>query len=191
MQYVAFGVSALMGLMFFVSSASKVAGRGAFGDFVAALGDMRVLPAGLVRPVATSVVAAESGVWMLLAVPVQATAVVGLLLAAGLLIVFAVGVALAVHRGTQAACRCFGYSAARFGVRHVVRNSVLAIVSAVGLVGWTRSGPVSAGGLVVALAAGLLLGGMVAVLDDLIDLFRPASAQPGRVAFESNRERQR
>jgi hypothetical protein len=166
----------MVGVVFLVSSMSKLAGRHSFRSFVAALAEMRVLPAGLVLPVAVLVVAGELSVWLLLAVPVAAVSVAGLAAAIGLLVAFTVGIGSVLKRGLPAACRCFGPTAAPFGSRHIVRNAVLICVAAIGTVTWIRSGPAPIGGLLVALAAGLLIGGLVAVLDDLIDLFRPVSS---------------
>jgi len=175
-RYLAVGASGVVGVVFLVSSVSKLAGRQSFRGFVTALADMRVLPAGLVLPVAVLVVTGEFGVWLLLAVPVAALSVTGLVIAIGMLTAFTVGIGSVLKSGLPTSCRCFGPTAAPFGPRHIVRNVLLVCVAAVGSVAWVRSGPASTGGLLVALAAGLLVGGLVTVLDDLIDLFRPAES---------------
>jgi methylamine utilization protein MauE len=175
MRYLAVAASAMVGLTFLVASVSKLVGRGALREFVSSVRDLGVLPARAVPPVAVLVVVAELGAWMLIAVPLAATAVAGLVLAIGVLVAVTAGVGSALRRGAQASCRCFGPSGAPLGLRHVVRNTALVCVAAVGVVAWDRAGHAPAGGVAVAVAAGLLLGGVVTVLDDLIDLFRPVS----------------
>lgn len=169
--------SSLIGFVFLAASVSKWWGRDTFRQFATSLRDMRVLPAGLVPPIAVFVVVAESAVWMLLAMPVAITAVTGLVLATGLLAAFAGGIGSVLRRGVRASCRCFGPSATPFAVHHVVRNVALACLAVLGLLAWIRPGEASAGGAVVAIASGLLLGGVITVLDDLVDLFQPVGAR--------------
>lgn len=172
-EYLSIGVRCLVGTVFLVSSASKVVAPGASRAFVASLHDLRLLPPRLVRPLALVVVVGEIAVWVLLATPAAPAVAVGFLLAAGLLVAFAVGIGLATYRGRRVPCRCFGASTVPLGPRHVVRNGILAAVATTGAAVVNTTGPLHPGGVVVAALAGLLLGGLTAVLDDLLALYRP------------------
>ncbi|MFL6076546.1 MAG: MauE/DoxX family redox-associated membrane protein [Mycobacteriales bacterium] len=177
MHYLPLAIRCLIGTVFAVAAVSKVAGRAAFDQFA---GSVRgwPLPAALpARPVAAVVVAGEFAVCLLLGL---GATTVGYAAALVLLAGFSVAVAWALVGGVRAPCRCFGASAAPLGPRHLVRNAVLAAVAAVGLViGVTGTVPTGRqpGGVVVAVAAGLVLGGLVAVLDDIVELFLPVSRQ--------------
>jgi Methylamine utilisation protein MauE len=175
-QYVAIGVRCLIGAVFLISSVSKVAGRSAFGAFVGSVRGMRLVSPATARRVAWCVLAGECAVCVLLAVPAPAATRAGFALAAGMLMTFAVAIDRAVRRGVRPSCRCFGPTAVPLGRWQVLRNSVLAGVAVVGAIVGQQVGPVQPGGVLVATCAGLLLGGLVAVLDDLVDLFRPAGA---------------
>ncbi|MBP2401047.1 MauE/DoxX family redox-associated membrane protein [Streptomyces syringium] len=182
MGYVALGIRALIGVVFLASSIGKVSGRGAFGRFVSSVGDMRVVPRHRARAVARTVVCAEFAVWPALTAPVPAVAVAGFAVAAGLLTVFAAGIALSTRRGARTPCRCFGVTASPLGPRHIVRNLVLtalAVIGAATVLGSGPARPAETGGAVVAVSAGLLLGALVAVLDDVLDLFRPVGRASG------------
>ncbi|MGC9671363.1 MauE/DoxX family redox-associated membrane protein [Planosporangium sp. 12N6] len=177
MQYLTIGIRCLLGAVFLVSSVTKVAGPNALAAFVESVRGTRLLPSWLTRPVALLVVAAEFAAWVLLAVPF--TAVAGLLVAAGLLVSFAVAVALAVRPEVRTPCRCFGASSAPLGARHVVRNVALTAAAAIGVATAPQAGPVHVGGLVVAVCAGLVLGALVTVLDDIVELFQPVNKDLG------------
>ncbi|WP_370417583.1 MauE/DoxX family redox-associated membrane protein [Streptomyces sp. QH1-20] len=183
MGYVALGIRALLGAVFLASSIGKVTGRGAFGRFVSSVGDMRVVPRHRARAVARTVVCAEFVVWPALMAPVPAVAVAGFAVAAGLLVAFAAGIALSTRRGARTPCRCFGVSASPLGPRHIVRNLVLTALAVIGaaatLLDSGAAGPAGPGGAVVAVSGGLLLGALVAVLDDVLDLFRPVDRASG------------
>ncbi|MFF8652860.1 MauE/DoxX family redox-associated membrane protein [Streptomyces huasconensis] len=177
MEYLVVGVRGLLGLVFLVSVGGKVAGRPAFTAFVASVRALGVLPPALVRPVARSVVAGEAVVCVLLAVPVRGAATAGFLLAALLLAAFTVGIASAVRRGRTAPCRCFGPSTAPLGTPHIVRNAVLCAAATAGALAVPMATDArSAGGMVVAGAAGLLAGALITQLDPLVSLFRPTRA---------------
>lgn len=179
MEYLALGIRCLIGAVFLASFSGKVAGRGAFDRFAASLRDMQVVPSRSTRSVARYVVAAECAVWVLLAVPERAAAVAGFVLAGGLLAVFAAGIALSLRQGVRAPCRCFGVSAAPLGPRHVVRNLTLTALAVTGAAAVPAAGTVGAGGAAVAASAGLLLGALVTVLDDILDLFLKSPEIPG------------
>ncbi|MEU9363637.1 MauE/DoxX family redox-associated membrane protein [Streptomyces avermitilis] len=184
MPYLVIVLRCLVGVVFLVSSVGKVAGRHAFSEFVIALRQLRMLPASAVSAVATCVVCVEAAIWVLLAIPEPVATTAGFTLAAGLLTVFAVGIVVAMRRGVRAPCRCFGASASLLGPWHVARNVVLA-GTAMGAAAVPAAGPVQLGGVVVAVSGGLLLGGLTAVLDDLVDLFRSVDKGSGRVPLPS------
>ncbi|WP_324608017.1 MauE/DoxX family redox-associated membrane protein [Streptomyces sp. NRRL S-455] len=173
------GMHALVGMVFLTSALSKVLGKGAFGAFTASLGEMRLLPPALTRPAALCVLIAETAVCGLLAVPSALATRIGFTVAALLLTAFTVGVSLVVRRGVGASCRCFGTSATPLGARHVVRNVLLTAVAATGAATGTTAAAAHPGGTAVAVAGGLLLGGLVAVLDDLFALFTSVDKGPG------------
>lgn len=175
MQYLVIGVRCLLGVVFLVSSISKVAGRNAFPGFVTSLRELWPLRVGPARLVAGCVIGAEVAIWVLLAVPGQAATATGCALAAGLLAVFAVGIATAMQRDVRAPCRCFGTSTSLLGPWHIVRNALLAAAAAgaAAVSGAGPVGPLRPDGVVVAVAGGLLLGGLITVADDLVSLFRP------------------
>ncbi|WFB10374.1 hypothetical protein LRS74_27550 [Streptomyces sp. LX-29] len=172
------GIRCLIGTVFLVSSFSKVAGRGAFAAFTTSIRDMGLLPRALVRPAAWAVVIAEFAVWALLAVPAPVPAAVGFVIALGLLVAFAIGITAVVRRGVRAPCRCFGVSATPLGPRHVVRNILLAVASALGAVAVFSTGALQVAGVAVAVPCGLLLGGLTVALDDLFVLFQPVRTAP-------------
>ncbi|MEO3926247.1 MauE/DoxX family redox-associated membrane protein [Micromonosporaceae bacterium B7E4] len=178
MQYLSIGVRCLVGVVFLASFVGKVAGREAFGAFVASVRRMRALPPGLARPVALLVVAGESAVCVLLVVPARGADAAGLVVAAGLLTAFTTGIAISLRLGVRAACRCFGTSTTPLGLRHVARNLGLTITCAVGAgAALTAADAAQPGGATVAIVAGLVLGGLVVVFDDIVDLFGPTKRQ--------------
>ncbi|MGV9850224.1 MauE/DoxX family redox-associated membrane protein [Streptomyces sp. NPDC003442] len=177
-QYLVIAVRAMIGVVFLIAFLSKSAGRGRFTAFVDSLPAMGVVPPRLVGPAAGAVVTAEGAVCALLIAPSDGATVVGLALAAGLLSVFAAAIARTVRRGTGAACRCFGASAAPLGRRHLLRNVLLTAVAATAaLLTLTDQAPATATGALVAAAAGLVAGALVTVLDDLTELFGPSRAR--------------
>ncbi|MBF6049847.1 methylamine utilization protein MauE [Streptomyces sp. NRRL B-1677] len=177
MGCLAIGIQCLIGVVFLASSAGKAAGRRSFDRFVSSVAGMQVVPVRRARPVARTVVAAEGAVCVSLAVPVPAATVVGLAIAAVLLAVFTAGIALSVRRGVRAPCRCFGASPTPLGPRHIVRNLALTAAAVTGAAAAGAGGTATPGGVAVAVLAGLLLGALVAALDDILDLFRPVEAQ--------------
>jgi uncharacterized membrane protein YphA (DoxX/SURF4 family) len=175
LSYLELTVRASIALVFLVSSISKAANG--FESFVDSVRDLGVLPRSWVRASAWLVLIGEFAAWIALAIPVPISAVVGFAIAAVLLGAFAVGIAAAVRRGAAVPCRCFGSSSSPLGRRHIIRNIVLASFSIAGAAGVTLTGPVSPTGALVAVAAGLLLGGFVVVLDDIVGLFLPIPTQ--------------
>lgn len=178
MQYLAIGIRCLIGVVFLASFVSKVVGREAFGAFVESVRGMRVLPLGLAAPAAVVVVVAEAAICLFVVVPAQIVNLAGFVVASSLLLAFAVGIVMSLRQGVRASCRCFGVSTTPLGPRHVVRNAGLTAVSGLGMAAVSAGAdPVRLGGMGVALGAGLVLGGLVTVLDDIVELFGSTSGQ--------------
>ena len=176
MEYVEVGVRCALGLVFLVSAVSKVRSRDSWLAFTESVRALGVRRDGLVPTAATLVVLTEFAVVALLAVPVRGAAVGGFGLAAVLLLVFTAAIAMTLRRGVRTSCRCFGASDAPLGGWQVARNAVLVVVAIAGGAAALRTGPAEAANVAVAVCAGLLAGGLVAVLDDVVALFR--SPQP-------------
>nr|BFD89698.1 hypothetical protein KitaXyl93_10580 [Kitasatospora sp. Xyl93] len=166
-------VRALLGAVFLASSIGKLVGRNRLTSFAQSVEGLGLLPAWLVRPVALAVPVVELADAALLAMPVRVLWSAGLLVATGLLLVFAIGIVPALRHGARVPCRCFGGSTAPLGARQLARNLLL---SAAALAAAAVSGPGASTtgtvGTALAVAAGLLLGVLVVALDDLIELFR-------------------
>ncbi|GAA1684739.1 hypothetical protein GCM10009765_37600 [Fodinicola feengrottensis] len=180
MLYVALACRLLIGVVFVASAATKLVGTSAFGDFVASVRQMRVLPRAWSRPVALAVVIAEVLTVVLVAIPLAASAMAGFGLGAALLAAFAVGIVISVRKGERTPCRCFGKSTTPLGPLHVVRNVFLICVALLGAAGALSTGSLDLGAAAVAAVAGLVVGGLVIVLDDIVDLFRPVKPTPAR-----------
>ncbi|WNE97982.1 hypothetical protein PS467_22975 [Streptomyces luomodiensis] len=187
-QYLSTWIRCLIGLIFLVSSVSKVSGRRSFNEFAAAVEALAPVP-GARRLLAPVVVALEFGVWGLLALPVPGAFRYGAGLAAGLLLVFALGIVLAVRRGTDTACRCFGVSTAPVSGWQAVRNLVLAVPAGVSALFGPGSGGTTAG-QILTIAIGLMCGALVTTLDELVELFRPGAWTTARPAAPSATFRQ-
>ncbi|GIG61499.1 methylamine utilization protein MauE [Longispora fulva] len=176
MQYLVLASRCLIGVVFLASVSTKVAGPAAFAAFVRSVRRMLLVPSGLVKPVAGVVVAAEAAIVVLLAVPTRATAVAGFAVATGLLLAFAGAITVTVRRGTRTTCRCFGASTVPLGPAHVLRNLLLVAVAVAGGVAAPTGGSLRLGESLVAAVAGLVLGGLVTVMDDIRALFHPTPA---------------
>ncbi|MEI5102771.1 hypothetical protein RB200_34950 [Streptomyces sp. PmtG] len=179
MEYLAPGVRGMIGVLFPMSVVGKVAARSSWGAFVAAVGDMRVVPRTLVRPTAWLVTVVESVICLLVSLPLTAAAVTGLTLAAGLLAVLTCGIGLALRRGVRSPCHCFGRSTTPLGIPHTVRNAVLSALAGVSAVTITAPADPHPGAVVLAVAAGVTVGLLVASLDDVLSLLRPARHPAG------------
>jgi hypothetical protein len=176
-QYVVMGIRCLIGCVFLVSSLSKTGG-GRFEAFVSSLYGLRVLPPVKVRTVAVVVLVLEFSIWILFLVPARAAIIAAATLAAALLTILAGGIMLALRRGATQSCRCFGMSTAPLRRRHVARNALLAIIAVASIPGTVSAGvPNDSAGLLIAAVIGLLLGGLVTVLDDILGLFETASTR--------------
>jgi hypothetical protein len=160
----------VIGGVFLLSLAGKLADlRG----FQTALRGLRLLPAGAVAPVAVALVSLEALTALLLLSP--SSAVAGFLLAAGLLVAFALGLRSTLRRGVRTTCACFGaLSATAVRPADVWRNALLVVVCGAGV--WASSlvegTPTVAmpGRLLVVLSALPALGAVV-VFSDIVALY--------------------
>jgi cell division protein FtsW (lipid II flippase) len=170
--YVALACRCAVSVVFLASLSGKLRSGTAFRAFVSWLA---ALPVPLVRRqprVAAAVTTAAEALIVILA-GLPWTVRVGLALAAVVLAVFTAGTWLAVARGTDAPCLCFGVSASPLGRRHVVRDALLGAVAVTGATAAGPGGASTAGG-VMSLAAGLVVAMFVVFLDDLAVLFASA-----------------
>ncbi|MEU7487005.1 MauE/DoxX family redox-associated membrane protein [Streptomyces sp. NPDC042319] len=182
MHYLAIGLRCLVGVVFLISSLSKL-GPSSHREFRASLRAMRLLPDRLTAPAAVCVVSGELGLVICLAAPSRLLVVAGFAVAGLLLLVFSGAIAVLLRRGNNRPCRCFGSSATALAPHHVLRNVLLAAAAATGAFASTAArGPLEWAGVLVAVCAGVALGGLVTVLDEIASLFRPGGAVPAPVA---------
>lgn len=174
MQYLAIGCRAALAIVFLIAVSGKVASRRSFREFTDSLAAMRVIPAHATRLAATASVTAEALVVVLTATPARVIATAGCALAGLLSVAFSGAIAVSLRHGNRAPCRCFGRSATPLGPRHLARNAILLVVSAAGTAASLASGSVRPAGIVVAAAAGLFAGILIASYDDIAELLVPA-----------------
>jgi len=135
-----------------VSGVAKLLDRDGTREAVAGFG----LPAPLVPVTAPLLAPAELVAAVLTLVP--AVRVLGLSLAAALLVGFTVVVLMALQSGRRPECHCFGrLGSAEISGRTVVRNLALLALVAVGLIGTSAELP-SGSSAVISVVAGVLLG---------------------------------
>lgn len=173
MRYLEIGTRALLAVVFVVALAGKVSGRAGYRAFLESLRQMDVVPVAALRPVAATTVAAEAAIVSLLLVPVRWTGAVGLALAGVVLATFTTVVARTVRRGRRTSCHCFGASDTPLGQQHVARNVALTAVAGLGLAASQSAGELELAAASLAIVAGLVMGALVTVLDDLVALYRP------------------
>ncbi|GGN75972.1 hypothetical protein GCM10010112_47760 [Actinoplanes lobatus] len=125
----------VLGLTFAAAVAGKVRSRAAWRAFAGSVGDLGLVPAAAVRPLAVLTVAAESGVVAAMAVPGLARP--GFLLALALLAALTGGIVAVLRAGRRADCHCFGGTPEAYGPLHVVRNLLLLTVAGLGAVSAT------------------------------------------------------
>lgn len=155
--------------VFLFAVLGKARGRAAFEEFARSIQGLKLTPRKWSAHLAALVVAAEAGVVVLLAVP--GTVVAGFGLAAVLLIGMTGAIVVAIGKGRQAPCRCFGASVTPLGTAHVVRNLILLAAGAGGLAFAGSTGGAQPGPLVLALAAAAVGVLLVVRADDLMALF--------------------
>ncbi|WP_327353690.1 MauE/DoxX family redox-associated membrane protein [Streptomyces sp. NBC_01304] len=179
MYYLCLAIRLLLIGVFSVATWGKLRHRSAFREFVRSVAGLRLFPAGLSTAIAVSVIAAEAGSVVLLAIPAApAVTGVGFALAGCVLAAFGAGILASRRGGARVACRCFGTKGVVLGKPHIIRNLLLAALAAVGLLavltGTTPSSLHPGGTAIAALAAGV--GGLLVVrLDDLLALIAPTA----------------
>ncbi len=170
MATVALTLRVLLALVLAWSSVSKLtpAGRRGLADMLRQLGITR--QAGLVGGL---LVAGEAGSALLLLLPW--TAVVGAVLASGLLAVLTAGVVVILRRRMTVTCACFGASASAIAPVHAVRNALLltgALVAAV--TSWLAPGtPADLVAVLVAVGVACLAALVLTRLEDFVFLLAP------------------
>jgi len=168
-ELAAVGARWCIGLVFLMSGASKIRRRADFNAFRASVAALLPRWGRDVRRLPEAVLMLELAVAPLLLVPGQAW--LGFALAIMLLVAFTVAIAAARARGVRAPCRCFGGSAAPLGVRHLVRNTLLAAIGAVGLLSGSTPGHRAAATTAMAAGIGLVAAVVFVILDDIVDAF--------------------
>jgi hypothetical protein len=175
----------MLWIVFTVSASSKVRSAAARRAFSASLRAAGLVAPRLAGPVAVAIGVAESGIMLGLGWAVVSTVAplpggyqIGfatLSAAALVLAVLSCGVALALRRGTNAHCACFGATERPLRGLHLVRNGVLLLVAASALVFLviTRGDDVESVGAVLGMTSGAIAGAVVIRLDDVVDLFIP------------------
>ena len=155
-----------------VSLISKVRSRTSLGAFLDAVATMRIIPARWAPLVAMAVIAAEASVLALLVWP--RTVLIGLGAAALLFGVFTAGLAIAVGRGADVGCHCFGVSRAPVARRHVVRSGFLCVAALGGALGMAARPltNIASPEIGVAVIAAAIIVTALVRLDDLFWLFR-------------------
>jgi hypothetical protein len=148
---------------------------GGRSGLVAAVVELRLLRPAAARVVVPAVLALEVALVVGLLLPVRAA--FALAAAACLFAGYALALALAVRRGADAGCHCFGASGERVARRHVVRTAVLAVLAAAGAAVDAVAGarawpaPLAPGEWALAAVTALVVVGVVVRLDDLAWLF--------------------
>lgn len=169
MPYLALACRCAIGVVFLVSVSGKVRSRPAFDAFVSWLAALPV-PLARSRPRTMAVVMAVAEALIVVLVALPWTVRPGLALAAVVLAVFTGGTWLAVARGADAPCMCFGTSASPISRRDVARDALLTAAAVVGAAATGESGAHGAA-VAVSLGAGLVAAGFVVFLDDVAMLF--------------------
>lgn len=188
MQYIALAGRVLIATVFLVSASTKLRSAAAFGAFRRSTRRMAILPEPLVRPVAVLVVASEVAIVLLVATPTPVTGWLGLGLAAALLAGLAAAIGSTVRRGIRTTCQCFGHSGTPLGIVHIVRNVALVAVAGVAAVAGLGGGRLELAGAVLAALAGVLLGALVTVLDDIRQVLRPLPVPKTSAVRQRNRQ---
>jgi hypothetical protein len=167
-----------------VSTVSKLRNRSSFNAFADSVAETGIVAPTLVRPVAAAVVVTEAAAVALLVVPRLATA--GLVLAFVLLLVFTSVVVMALSRGIQASCGCFGASAQPYNAGHLVRNLLLLAAVAFAL-GSSPPQAIEPSSVAVSVFAAFSGGLVIVFLVDFVSLFRTARPSVGRTPVSARR----
>jgi hypothetical protein len=184
------GILGLSAAVFATSAFAKLRSRPAYRDFSAGLRATQLVPPSLLTGTAVILVAVEAATAGGLAAAAGLLAArapvayplseLAVAVAAALTLVLVSGVAVALSRGAQAPCSCFGGSSVRpLGVAHLIRNTVLLVLLAAGLAasllqrdrpGFTDSA--------LAVATGLVLSLLIIRWEDLAALVDSRPAAP-------------
>ncbi|KAB2352446.1 MauE/DoxX family redox-associated membrane protein [Actinomadura rudentiformis] len=168
-DYVLLGAQWSLATVFALAVITKVRSAAGFRAYRTTVRTLTKLSERTALGVAVGVLACEAGAVLLLALPVMPLA--GLLLAAGLLLVFMGAVFRAVRKGVFAECGCFGDRSSVLSYPLLVRNALLLMVAMMGLAleSSAASGDVEALPAGIAVAVGLALGtGFVRYYDVLV-----------------------
>jgi hypothetical protein len=175
-------------IVFGASAAAKLRGRGAYRSYRDGLAEAGLVPGKLLPATAAALAACEAllAAGSASAVALAAAALPGAVAAswaalAGAIVLASVltaGVGVAIRRGAQASCACFGAASARpLGPAQLARNLSLVAAITAGLI---AQGLAPGTGTLAATALGVVAGAVIALmlirLDDLIDLFAPSQA---------------
>lgn len=126
-----------------------------------------------------AVTAALVGSSVLIVVSGSVWAVPGFAVATALLGVFVVAHAIAAARGRSVRCACFGRLKATAGPLGLLRTALLLVVAGTGLaLALVTPGGVDLAVALVGVPAGVVIGLLLVSLEDVVALFRSASASP-------------
>jgi hypothetical protein len=189
MSEVGFAILILGAWVFGASAIAKLRGRRAYRAFVAGLRESGLVPGAGLPAVAAALAGSEAVIAVGLAATaatagvapghgVNAYAESALAAAAALTAVLAAGVGMAIHRGIQARCACFGARPGRpLGRPHLVRNLILLAALGTGLAAVPLAGgPGRPAAAALSAAAGSLAALLIIRWEDLADLFAPTQA---------------
>ncbi|MFE7117317.1 MauE/DoxX family redox-associated membrane protein [Streptomyces sp. NPDC057654] len=181
MELAAVSCRTLLVVVFAVAVVTKLSSAESFSAFARSVREFAGLSARRGRAAARLVAGAEAAGAVLLVLPRPLT-MAGFALLGCLLGSFTIAMAASLRRGLRVPCRCFGASTSSTGVLPLVRNGFLILVAAIGAAGTFHGVPTAPGGLAVAVGAGLVLGAVVTVLDDIYEVLRdflPVAAPKG------------
>ncbi|SDQ87192.1 MauE/DoxX family redox-associated membrane protein [Thermostaphylospora chromogena] len=169
-HYVVWGVQFTLAGVFLAALAGKLRDGRARAGFVSAVTTIAAVPRGWAGAVGTAVMGVEAAVVVTVLVP--ATRVIGLILAAGTLTVFAAALGRALASGRRSSCACFGARSSPLAWRHVVRNVLLAgaAAAAAGHAALAPPVPPQALGVLTAALAATPVVILIVSLDDLWEL---------------------
>ena len=174
MQYLALACRTAIAVVFLMAVGGKTIGRGAFAEFTRSIVAMNAVPKAAAGLAARATVSAELLTVLLVSFPARITAVIGSGLAALLMALFSGAIWRSLRRGDNAPCRCFGRSSTPLGRRHLVRNGLLLLTSALGIGASLVDNPLHVAAALVSLVAGLFVGVALATFDDIFQLIAPA-----------------
>jgi hypothetical protein len=187
-------------VVFGTSAAAKLRDRAAYRSYRAGLREAGLVASRLLPATAAALASYEAlvAVGSAGAVVLTAASLPGAVLASwsalaaafALTSVLTAGVGVAIRRGTQASCACFGSASPRpLGAAQLARNITMLTVMAAGLIGQGLGhGMQAPAEAALGVAAGAIIGLMLIRLDDLIVLFSPVSASQVRSVRPASRE---